>query len=187
MGNCSFENSQLRTFSLLALLLTRFLSSAKTRPQCSFNTCNSLKASSPEFKRRNIAVSCLSTLSRFALDAISNKKNMRNMTHDFPSFPEFPASLRWYHGWYTIAQQNQGQCIRVYPKSENPAIWLAGYTSVYPKVTIFSNIEPRTVSTNWLIADAILYEDFPKTQLNLRQVLGELSMKKSFDIKAGFS
>ena len=58
---------------------------------------------------------------------------------------------------------------------------------MYPKVTIFSNIEPRTVSTNLLIADAILYEDFPKTQLNPRQVLGELSMKKSFDIKAGIS
>ena len=87
MGNCSFENLQIRTFSLLALLLTRFLSSAKTRPQCSFNTCNSLKASSPEFKRRNIAVSCLSTLSRFALDAISNKKNMRNTTHNFRALP----------------------------------------------------------------------------------------------------
>ena len=58
---------------------------------------------------------------------------------------------------------------------------------MYPKVTIFSNIEPRTVSTNWLIADAILYEDFPKIQLNLRRVLGGLSLKQSFDIKAGFS
>ena len=57
---------------------------------------------------------------------------------------------------------------------------------MYQKVTIFSNIEPRTVSTNWLIADAISYEDFPKTQLNLRQVLGELSMKKSLISKRGF-
>ena len=57
---------------------------------------------------------------------------------------------------------------------------------MYPKVTIFSNIEPRTVSTNWLIADAILYEDFPKIQLNLRRVLGGLSVKQSFDTKWGF-
>ena len=69
----------------------------------------------------------------------------------------------------------------------NEVLATLGYTSVYPKVTIFSNIEPRAVSTNWLIADAILYEDFPKIQLNLRRVLGGLSVKQSFDIKAGFS
>ena len=50
-------------------------------------------------------------------------------------------------------------------------------TSVYPKRTIFSNIKPRTISTNRLIANATLYKDFPKIQQNLWLVQSRLSVK----------
>ena len=120
LRNCSFENWQLRTFSLLSLMLTAcFLSLAKTWPQCSFNLYSSLKASSLEIKRRKIAVSCLRTLFRFALDSISNNNNNRN---DFPSFSQFLGKPSLIPCSYTIAQQNQGQRIGVYPKSQDPAL-----------------------------------------------------------------
>ena len=75
------------------MVLNTSLTLAKTRSQsqCSFNTCNSLKASSPEFKRREIAANCFRTLLKFALDAISNKKNKGDI-YD-PRFSElFPNS-----------------------------------------------------------------------------------------------
>ena len=88
LGNCSVENSQLRTFSLLALLVNAsFLSSAKTWPQCSFNICSSLKASCREFKRRKIAVSCLSTLLRFALEPSQTTITSAIRPTTFRAFP----------------------------------------------------------------------------------------------------
>ena len=144
---------------------------------------SSLKASSPEFKRRKIAVSCLSTL-KFALDAISNNKNARKYDLWFSELcPNFRlASLIPCSAcWYTIAQRNQAHRIRVYPRS--PFDWLDTLQCIQK----CPYLEIRTADRiNWLTA--ILYEDFPKIlPIFGKFSVGCLSVKWSFDIKAGFS